>query len=400
METAIADLNEYPRSKYSGRGIVICGGGERYFPCVWVCVHMLRYFGCRLPIELWHLGPAEINLELRAHLGLLGVKAIDAYQVARSRPVKRLGGWELKPYAIMHCRFEEVLLIDADNIAVQNPEFLFDSPAYRETGSIFWPDRYPRVQPRPWLNPDIWSICGVPNSLETEVEAGQILLNKSVCWRPLQLCHFFNENSEFYYHYFYGDKDTYQLAWKKMGLPFGLIPHPPKDLHEDWTMAQFDFDGNRLFQHRSGAKWRLHGENIHVPDFYFESECLTFLELLRDRWSGEIRKLPRDYGLAERQVFEIINDMGRFKVTMEHDTETVLSLKPNHTIESNGHGSIGRWALGLDHNDRVVLGVEVCLAERQCAQLTMRANQCWHGYWDQFRDLEAHFVPIDYPAVV
>jgi putative intracellular protease/amidase len=42
-------------------GVVIPGGGAKYFPSAWVCVHMLRHLGCTLPVELWHLGPREVT---------------------------------------------------------------------------------------------------------------------------------------------------------------------------------------------------------------------------------------------------------------------------------------------------------------------------------------------------
>lgn len=35
------------------RGIVICGGGEKYLPSVWVLVNELHVLGSRLPIQLW-----------------------------------------------------------------------------------------------------------------------------------------------------------------------------------------------------------------------------------------------------------------------------------------------------------------------------------------------------------
>ena len=53
---AIAKLPRAAHSDCAGRGIVICGGGERYFCCAWVCVNILRRHGCVRPIELWHLG--------------------------------------------------------------------------------------------------------------------------------------------------------------------------------------------------------------------------------------------------------------------------------------------------------------------------------------------------------
>ena len=56
----------YPAGRFAGRGIVVCGGGEKYFPCAWVCLRMLRRVGCGLPVELWHIGQEELPAHLRA----------------------------------------------------------------------------------------------------------------------------------------------------------------------------------------------------------------------------------------------------------------------------------------------------------------------------------------------
>ena len=56
----------YPEARFHGRGIVVCGGGDKYFPCAWVCIRMLRHVGCTLPIELWHVGQAELPDAVRA----------------------------------------------------------------------------------------------------------------------------------------------------------------------------------------------------------------------------------------------------------------------------------------------------------------------------------------------
>ena len=38
----------YPAGRFEGRGIVICGGGEKYLPSVYVLVRLLRHLRCRL----------------------------------------------------------------------------------------------------------------------------------------------------------------------------------------------------------------------------------------------------------------------------------------------------------------------------------------------------------------
>src|SRR5690606_11940164 len=84
------------------RGIVIAGGGAKYFPSAWVNVNLIRRSGCRLPIQLWHLGDEECDPYTRRLLASLGVECVDARKVAREHPSRILNGWELKPYATLH----------------------------------------------------------------------------------------------------------------------------------------------------------------------------------------------------------------------------------------------------------------------------------------------------------
>ncbi|HKE55405.1 MAG TPA: hypothetical protein VKB46_01845, partial [Pyrinomonadaceae bacterium] len=142
LDRVLLAAPSYPEQRFAGRGIVICGGGDVYFACAWVCIGMLRRAGCTLPIELWYRGRAEMNDRMRNLMEELDVVCIDAYEQARTDPVLRLDSWELKSYAITYSSFAEVLYLDADNVPVQNPEFLFDRPEYLETGAVFWPDRY------------------------------------------------------------------------------------------------------------------------------------------------------------------------------------------------------------------------------------------------------------------
>ena len=113
-----------PPTGSAAAGIVICAGGLRYFTNAYVCASVLRLTGCTLPIQFWHLGPAEMTDEMRHLVAHLAVTTVDAHVVRETYPARILNGWELKSYAIMHSPFEEVLALDADNVAVRNPEYL------------------------------------------------------------------------------------------------------------------------------------------------------------------------------------------------------------------------------------------------------------------------------------
>ncbi len=264
---------------YKGRGVLICGGGVRYFVNAWVCVNMLRKMGCKLPVQLWHLGPGEIDEEMRALMLPLGVECVDAMDVARRFPVRKPGGWQLKAYAIIHSPFREILLLDADNVAVANPETLFDSAQYKETGAVFWPDFLEMAEDHV-----LWKACGVEGVPGREFESGQIVADKVKCWGALRLALWFNEQSDFFYQHIHGDKDTFHLAFHKLRKSYGMVETPVMALES--TMCQHDFEGRRIFQHRNMDKWNLFLRNKVINDFWFEEECRRFVLKLREKWDG------------------------------------------------------------------------------------------------------------------
>lgn len=193
LAEAINFRHPYP-SGLEGRGVVICAGGLKFFPGAWVCIRMLRRLHCKLPIQLWHLGEAEMTSEMRDLIAPYGVEIIDAYKVRDQHPARILNGWELKPYSIIHSKFKDVLFLDADNVPVVNPQFLFETPHYLRTGAVFWPDKA-RLDAK---NP-IWNICEIPYRDEPSFDSGQVLIDKERCWQALHVTMHMNEFSDFYY---------------------------------------------------------------------------------------------------------------------------------------------------------------------------------------------------------
>ena len=280
-ERAITAIPPYPNT-FEGRGIVTCGGGLGYFTCAWVCIHQLRRLGCWLPIELWYLGPRELDAHMRSLMEPLGVKCVDANEIRKKHRMRLLHGFELKAYSVLHSRFREVIFLDSDNVPVANPELLFDTSEYGETGAIFWPD-YWRMQPDRLA----WKFFGVPYRDEPEFESGQMVIDKARCWHALNLAMWFNENSNFFYHHVHGDKDTFRFAWHRLGQRFAMPPYPILSI--DGTMCQHDFQGRRVFQHRNSDKWNFRRDNKRIEGFLFEEECQNDVRNLRKLWDGKIQ---------------------------------------------------------------------------------------------------------------
>jgi hypothetical protein len=265
------------------RGIVMAGGGPKYFPSVWVNVHLIRYLGCDLPIQLWHLGESELDQRMRNLLQPLGVDFRDALELAREIPCRILNGWELKIYATIHAPFAEVLYLDADNSPVRDIRFLFDTAAYREGGAVFWPDY------ACWtLKPEIWEVFGMPHlgqcqrtRCEPGFESGQYLVNKRRCLRELSLALWYAEHSDFTFQHVYGDKECFHLAWRKLGTDYAMPRRPPG--WNEHTVLQYDFEDQLVFQHRCHDKWQLEG-NRRVDSLVNESLCFELIRELADLW--------------------------------------------------------------------------------------------------------------------
>merc|ERR1712118_568004 len=104
---------------------------------------------------------------------------LDMVPISRSRP----GIWAVKPLAVVASHFQEVLLLDADNLPVNDPSLLFETVAYKKSGALFWPDfrRYPDSGHHSWraLSGGRWK--SRPTSCQCEQESGQVVVDKVRC---------------------------------------------------------------------------------------------------------------------------------------------------------------------------------------------------------------------------
>jgi alpha 1,2-mannosyltransferase len=80
--------------------------------------------GCRLPIEVWFPQQEAPSPGLRSALEELGVSC-------RQLPSSLATGYSYKAVALLLSSFREVLLVDADNIALTDPAELFASDEYK-----------------------------------------------------------------------------------------------------------------------------------------------------------------------------------------------------------------------------------------------------------------------------
>jgi FkbM family methyltransferase len=383
LNSAAAQEYQYPTARFSGRGVVICAGGDRYFTNAWVCANILRLHGCNLPIEFWHLGPGEMTDEMRALVQPLGVICVDAYEMRKRFPARTLNGWELKPYAIINSSFDEVLFLDADNVAVKNPEYLFDTAQYKETGAIFWPDYdFQRLK----ANNSIWNITQIEYRDEPAFESGQIVIDKRRSWKALQLTMHLNEWSDFYYKHIHGDKDTFHLAWHKLQQKYSMPAHQIVGLAG--TMCQHDFDGNRIFQHRNLRKWTTAAENARVDGFWLEPECLQFVEQLRTKWSVTPKT---QLSAAAKTVLEQIEKQRHYLYTRVGYDARPIALLPGGYVAAGDAAAEHGWAIiGTADSPRV----GIFSGDSLLVDLTAGGQGMLHGRWTQFEKMPCVLLPI------
>ena len=335
VDAAIQHLSDKPTEEKSGRGVVIAAGGAKFQINAWVCIRMLRALGCEYPIECWYLGESEKNVAWEDIVRGYGVTCINAHTVREKFPHERLYGWELKPYAIMHSPFAEVLYLDADNIPVVDPSFLFETEQYKKTGTIFWPD-FGRLE----RSRKAWKVFGnVPYRDEPEVESGQIVIDKLRHWKQLELCNWYMQNSNnFFFNYVHGDKEVFHLAWRKLDVPYSM---PSRGIDAlVGVMCQHDFQGRRIFQHRNMRKWTFYN-NPDTEGFMYEQQCRDFIEELKRIWSPASQELATADDLAD--IYDLSSREYEYK-RVGHD-QRVVKFSPYGTFEYGGAGCEYYWTI-------------------------------------------------------
>ncbi len=288
----IANMPTYPG--FSGRGVVIAGGGK-YWASAYITVRMLRHVGCKLPVELWYLGASgERDERYEKLLAPLDVafRDIDTHPARASR--RGVAGFQTKLFAAVNSQFAEVLSLDPDNYPCQDPTMLFDCPSYKRLGGIYWPDR---DFTDGWTK---WAIWGCARHGPCGLETGQYVLHKHIAWEPMLLAEWYDDRPEMYYgtptsnHDVstgadYGDKGPHRAAWAKLKRDYAVFN--PVAKHRGFAYLQPGPDGHTpMFVHRCHSKFTLHpttyattnqvGENLR-GGYPLEAEALGYLEELR-----------------------------------------------------------------------------------------------------------------------
>ncbi len=159
----------YPEGLYKGDGIVFVGGGIFSWYSL-LSIRNIRKLGCSLPIEIVIPNEEEYEPELCDKIfPAYGARCIYLPKILDDsvRADFLFKGYQYKSLALMVSSFENVLLLDADNVPVISPEPLFHSAPFNETGLVIWPDFWKRT-----TSPYFYDIAGIEVDRNTRLSTG------------------------------------------------------------------------------------------------------------------------------------------------------------------------------------------------------------------------------------
>lgn len=383
------DPAPYEPGRFAGRGIVICAGGPRYFTCAFVLLSVLRrVLLCDLPVQIWHLGASELSPAMRKLLASFDAEIVDAATCLEQHPAVINNGWALKPYAIAHSRFAEVLSLDADVLPLVAPQTVFDWPQYREHGALFWPDIIDLAAENP-----AWAVLGLPARRCISFESGQIVVDKSRCWEALATTIALNNKSAQLYQMLYGDKDVFLLAFLRCSQPFHLVEHRP--LIFDSDLIQRDPTGAPFIHHRTMSKYILDGPNRPVFGGTLTGAMEAALADLRARWTGIVFHPPAMSEVAQAAALAIAGKI--FIYQTSGAGQRVMVLEDDFQVGEGAAEFERHWAL-IERVDG--LRLQLYSATSLSLEMTPMPDGSWSGSAAAVLGFSARLVPQDAAATM
>ncbi|ODV84024.1 glycosyltransferase family 71 protein [[Candida] arabinofermentans NRRL YB-2248] len=139
--------SKYPKGLYKGNGVVYVGGGKFNWLTL-LSIKTLRSIGSTLPVEVMIPSFEEYEMDMCSRiLPALDAKCIYVPHLLGHKISSKFKfqGYQYKALALMLSSFENVLLLDADNVPLQAPDHLFQSEPFTSHGLVVWPDFWKRT---------------------------------------------------------------------------------------------------------------------------------------------------------------------------------------------------------------------------------------------------------------
>lgn len=222
------------QSTFKGRGLVFCAGNGQFEFVVTAIQAVRSRLKSTLPIQVFHMGDGDLSPIRQEYLREMAddVEVIDVTNIL-DNDYMRLGGWAIKPFAMLASSFEEVMFVDADAYFLQDPAVLFQDPGYLATGALFFYDRtlFAGVTHLPeWLKSISPILSSFPRTSRWfrltsahEQESGVVLINKKTRFLGMLATCKMNgkwERELVSYKVFHGDKETFWTGFEMIQEPY------------------------------------------------------------------------------------------------------------------------------------------------------------------------------------
>ncbi|BFZ56516.1 hypothetical protein PYCC9005_003563 [Savitreella phatthalungensis] len=288
LNDALPSYYDYARL-YKGRGYVMSAAGWFLNRCWPVGALMLKQLGSKLPIEVWTKDEEEYEETSRvvAELAASGIQ-ITAHKFSdfldsSEFPRDYNTNYMMKALAILFCSFEEVILLDADNVPVMLPDNLFANPGYMKHGMILWPDLWPNSYSK-----TLRDIYNVDYSFERTCESGQVVVDKRRHLDSMVLANYFNWYGPGMFYKLItldsmgaGDKDTFGFAALALGKNFSFVTTPVELIHV-WTGEGIEREEDQVIgrgqmgQRNPFNETEIMFMHSHDPKLNFQVQDLPF----------------------------------------------------------------------------------------------------------------------------
>ncbi|KAG0069803.1 hypothetical protein BGZ89_002124 [Linnemannia elongata] len=318
---------------YKGRGLVFCAGNNQFEFVVTSIQAIRNRLKSKLPIQVFHMGEGDLSKPRQQYLKDMaaGIEVIDVANIL-DNGYMQLGGWAIKPFAMLASSFEEVMFVDADAYFLQDPEVLYDDPGYMATGALFFFDRtlFPDQTKGPdWIKSILPIMSSFPpksrmfNLLSAhEQESGVVLINKKTRFLGmLGTCKMNGkwERDLISYQVFHGDKETFWTGFEMVQEPYAFMRNyggvigelRPDDanavcgaqLHEDhkgnplwWNGGLYRNKNSQVYRYLTFDYWMTGGGHQQHRERYTRDKE-TMMQVLMDEGvqsSDDLQLEPMD----------------------------------------------------------------------------------------------------------
>jgi len=260
LELIKSTLDGIQKYSFYGEGVVLFGGGGKYFINAYLNVKLLRFLGCKLPIE-WFYIPGECDdrhERIVANLSDVTFREIKGLPNLTPNLPRDGGGWQSKFFAILQSTFDNVIYLDSDCFCQTDPTFLLSCDEFKKYAAMMWYDGFSWNLYQPWFNKNLEELRrqfpSVRFNTPMTFETGQLVISKN---RLGDIIYYATELNRWWHRTFrlsLGDKEALYIACETYQRPFYAVPRFPDVV--DNAFVQYAPDCvTHLFSHCFASKW-------------------------------------------------------------------------------------------------------------------------------------------------